>query len=134
MISTQVSWGIDGIRLKKWAGGDTPYRTARKWRDGDVIGCAADLGRGDLSFALNGVWSGPDGVAFRGVNCSGHDLVEYIADDTMTMSTKNTDRGIRSLPPATTRAERGEDPRCLAVLDRAFPVKNLSVACKTEFC
>ena len=63
----QVSWGVDGIRLKKWAGGDTPYRTARKWRDGDVIGCAADLARGDLSFALNGVWSGPDGVAFRGV-------------------------------------------------------------------
>ena len=67
MISTQVSWGVDGIRLKKWAGGDTPYRTARKWRDGDVIGCAADLARGDLSFALNGVWSGPDGVAFRGI-------------------------------------------------------------------
>ena len=63
----QVSWGVDGIRLKKWAGGDTPYRTARKWRDGDVIGCAADLARGDLSFALNGVWSGPDGVAFRGI-------------------------------------------------------------------
>ena len=61
-----VSWGVDGIRLKKWAGGDTPYRTARKWRDGDVIGCAADMARGDLSFALNGVWSGPDGVAFRG--------------------------------------------------------------------
>ena len=30
------------------------------------------------------------------------------------MSTENTDRGIRSLPPATTRAEKGEDPRCLA--------------------
>ena len=67
MGDDQVSWGVDGIRLKKWAGGDTPYRTARKWRDGDVIGCAADLARGDLSFALNGVWSGPDGVAFRGI-------------------------------------------------------------------
>ena len=65
--TTRSRWGVDGIRLKKWAGGDTPYRTARKWRDGDVIGCAADLARGDLSFALNGVWSGPDGVAFRGV-------------------------------------------------------------------
>ena len=61
-------------------------------------------------------------ATLRGVNCSGHDLVEYIADDTMTMSTKNTDRGIRSLPPATTRAEKGEDPRCLALLDRAFGV------------
>ena len=73
-------------------------------------------------------------ATLRGVNCTGHDLVEYIADDRMTMSTKNTDRGIRSLPHATTRAERGEDPRCLALLDRAFPVKNLSVACKTELC
>ena len=61
-------------------------------------------------------------ATLRGVNCTGHDLVEYIADDRMTMSTKNTDRGIRSLPNATTRAERGEDPRCLAVLDRAFGV------------
>ena len=73
-------------------------------------------------------------ATLRGVNCSGHDLVEYVADDRMTMSTKNTDRGIRSLPNATTRPEKGEDPRCLAVLDRAFPVKNLSVACKTELC
>ena len=73
-------------------------------------------------------------ATLRGVNCTGHDLVEYIADDRMTMSTKNTDRGIRSLPPATTRAERDEDPRCLALLDRAFPVKDLSVACKTELC
>ena len=61
-------------------------------------------------------------ATLRGVNCSGHDLVEYVADDRMTMSTKNTDRGIRSLPPATTRAEKGEDPRCLALLDRAFGV------------
>ena len=50
-----------------WAGGETAYGTARKWRDGDVLGCAADLARGDLSFALNGVWSGPAGVAFRGI-------------------------------------------------------------------
>ena len=61
-------------------------------------------------------------ATFRGVDCSGHDLVEYVADDRMTMSTKNTDQGIRSLPNATTRAERGEDPRCLALLDRAFGV------------
>ena len=50
----QVSWGVDGIRLKKWAGGDTPYRTARKWRDGDVIGCAADLRAAPL---LRAEWS-----------------------------------------------------------------------------
>ena len=58
----------------------------------------------------------------RSVDCSGHDLVEYVPDVDLTMSGHNTDRGIRKLPPATTRAEAGEDPRCLALLDRAFGV------------
>ena len=61
-------------------------------------------------------------ATFRGVDCSGHDLVEYVPDVDMTMSGHNTDRGIRKLPPATTRAETGEDPRCLALLDHAFGV------------
>ena len=61
-------------------------------------------------------------ATFRGVDCSGHDLVEYVPDVDLTMSGHNTDRGIRKLPPATTHAEKGEDPRCLALLDSAFGV------------
>lgn len=64
----RVSWGVDGIRLKKWSGGDATYSTTRKWRDGDVVGCCADLTSGDLSFALNGHWGGPDVRAFRSVD------------------------------------------------------------------
>ena len=101
----QVSWGVDGIRLKKWAGGDTPYRTARKWRDGDVIGCAADLARGDLSFALNGVWSGPDGVAFRGVAMPENGLAPAVTGGYGFACVVNLgDRPWRHGPPAGFRA------------------------------
>ena len=97
----QVSWGVDGIRLKKWAGGDTPYRTARKWRDGDVIGCAADLARGDLSFALNGVWSGPDGVAFRGITMPENGLAPAVTGGYGFACIVNLgDRPFRHGPPA----------------------------------
>ena len=63
----RASWGVDGIRLKKWHDGDQKYAPARAWRDGDVIGCAADLATGDLQFALNGDWAGPDVMAFPNV-------------------------------------------------------------------
>ena len=59
-------------------------------------------------------------ATLRGVNCSGHDLVEYVADDRMTMSTKNTDRGIRSLPNATTRARRRARTRAASPSSTAF--------------
>ena len=62
------SWAVDGVRLKKWHGGCHPYEIARKWRDGDVICCAADLATGDLLFALNGDWDGPDVRAFSGID------------------------------------------------------------------
>ena len=105
MISAQVSWGVDGIRLKKWAGGDTPYRTARKWRDGDVIGCAADLARGDLHFSLNGVWSGPDGVAFRGIAMPENGLAPAVTGGYGFACVVNLgDRPWRHGPPAGFRA------------------------------
>ena len=64
----ETSWGVDGVRLKKWHGGGDAYEIARKWRDGDVICCAADLATGDLLFALNGDWDGPDVRAFSGID------------------------------------------------------------------
>ena len=54
--------------MKKWHGGGDAYEIARKWRDGDVICCAADLATGDLLFALNGDWDGPDVRAFSGID------------------------------------------------------------------
>jgi hypothetical protein len=41
----------------------------------------------------------------------------------MTLGGK-TLHGLKVLPPATTRPRAGEDVRCLAVLDAAFPDKN----------
>ena len=65
----ETSWGVDGIRVQKWHGcGGDAYEIARKWRDGDVICCAADLAAGDLLFALNGDWEGPDVRAFSGID------------------------------------------------------------------
>ena len=64
----ETSWGVDGKRVRKWHGGGHPYEIARKWRDGDVICCAADLATGDLLFALNGDWDGPDVRAFSGID------------------------------------------------------------------
>lgn len=62
-------------------------------------------------------------ATLKGVDCSGLDLVEYVRDDAMTLGGKKL-HGLKVLPPATTRPRAGEDVRCLAVLDAAFPDKN----------
>eukprot|EP00662_Eupelagonemidae_sp_cell21_P014408 gene14408-biopygen118535 len=49
------SWGVDGMRkVKLGAGNAQPWDT--EWRDGDVIGVAANLSSGQLFFARNGAW------------------------------------------------------------------------------
>ncbi|KAH8071081.1 hypothetical protein JL721_4512 [Aureococcus anophagefferens] len=62
----KLSWGVDGIRAKKWHDGDRPYATA-KWKDGDVVTAAADLATGDLRFAVNGDWAAADATAFPNI-------------------------------------------------------------------
>jgi hypothetical protein len=59
------SWAIDGGRLKLWHNGHGKLFGATRWKKGDVVGLAADLDRGELSFALNGVWNAPSGKPFR---------------------------------------------------------------------
>ena len=54
------SWGADGARRKLWHGGEAEWSV--EWKDGDVIGCAADLDQGTLWFGRNGEWV----VAFEG--------------------------------------------------------------------
>ena len=75
------SWAVDGIRQKKWGNGSNSDSGAvfgdlagvapfgSKWKDGDVIGIAADLsgGKACLSFSVNGSFAAPDGVAFENV-------------------------------------------------------------------
>jgi len=60
------------VRLKKWHGSGTDY--GRKWRSGDVVGCAATRaadGAVDVSFSLNGSWDAPMGLAFAGAKTTG---------------------------------------------------------------
>ena len=48
------SWGADGARMIKWHDGEAPWSV--EWRDGDVVGVAADASAGRLLFARNGTW------------------------------------------------------------------------------
>lgn len=50
-----LSWGADGAREKLWHAGATDWSI--RWKDGDTIGCAADLEDGCVWFGLNGEWS-----------------------------------------------------------------------------
>ena len=40
-----------------------------KWKEGDIIGIAADLGAKTLSFSVNGSFVAPNGVAFENIQC-----------------------------------------------------------------
>ena len=62
-----VSWGADGARVLLWHKGLVASLVGSRawsirWKDGDIIGCAADLELGQLWFGRNGVWS----LAFEG--------------------------------------------------------------------
>jgi len=62
------SWAYDGFRQKKWNDGDVSW--GRKWADGMVVGCAADVDSRILSFSLDGNWQAPMGKAFTGIKFS----------------------------------------------------------------
>eukprot|EP01047_Picozoa_sp_COSAG01_P072374 COSAG01_NODE_11492_length_1922_cov_148.682940_2_plen_94_part_00 len=60
------SWGVDGARVQAWGdGGGKEYGQA--WQEGDVIGLAAILDTGAISFGLNGSWDPPS--ASRSTEC-----------------------------------------------------------------
>eukprot|EP00928_Gymnodinium_smaydae_P027558 TRINITY_DN21282_c0_g1_i2.p1 TRINITY_DN21282_c0_g1~~TRINITY_DN21282_c0_g1_i2.p1 ORF type:complete len:345 (+),score=66.11 TRINITY_DN21282_c0_g1_i2:99-1037(+) len=51
-------WAADGVRCAAWhdgPAGDAPW--PRRWRDGDVVGCAVDIDEGRMSFSLCGDWA-----------------------------------------------------------------------------
>ena len=52
----ESSWGADGACHVLWHGGSqAPWDV--EWRDGDVVGVAADVTEGSLLFARNGEWA-----------------------------------------------------------------------------
>jgi len=61
------SWGFDGNRMAAWGAGGSKFY-GQSWKDGDVLGCAADLGVKTIQFFLNGESMG---VTFEGVNIKG---------------------------------------------------------------
>lgn len=63
------SYGVDGTRMQRWHNGSTDY--GLEWSAGDVLGCAADLDGGSISFGLNGNWEMPMGVAFDTITPQG---------------------------------------------------------------
>eukprot|EP00466_Bigelowiella_natans_P009530 jgi/Bigna1/141142/aug1.60_g15850 len=58
----KVSWAYDGIRQVCFHNGKIPYKTGR-WNVGDIVGCALDLDKREMSFYLNGK---TPGIAFKG--------------------------------------------------------------------
>ncbi|KAH9258345.1 hypothetical protein BASA81_003394 [Batrachochytrium salamandrivorans] len=59
------SWAVDGTRTQKWNRTNTEW--GKRWKDGDVVGCAVDIDEGKVYFSLNGSWKRPLGLAFH--NC-----------------------------------------------------------------
>jgi hypothetical protein len=58
------SWGVDGTRQKLWHGGPGGEYGA-KWQEGDVVGLACDLERGQILVSVNGSFEAPNGVVFE---------------------------------------------------------------------
>jgi hypothetical protein len=61
------SWAVDGKRQKVWhEANDKTF--GREWAEGDVVGIAADLLSvpNRLLFGLNGSWTKPMGIGFKG--------------------------------------------------------------------
>ena len=57
------SWAVDGARQLKWHNGTTAY--ACTWKEGDVVGLACDLERGQVLVSVNGSFAPPNGLVFE---------------------------------------------------------------------
>lgn len=60
------SWSYDGYRKLKWHNANQ-QAWGRQWKTGQVVGCLADLDRGELWFSVDGNWEDGMGLAFRGL-------------------------------------------------------------------
>ena len=50
----EFSWGVDGMRHRKWHSGHTSFDVS--WRSGDTIGVAIDVNAKKCFFGQNGEW------------------------------------------------------------------------------
>jgi len=64
------SYGFDGQRQCKWHSGAQEWGKEFDPEEGTVLGVAADMEKGELSFGLNGDWKEPMGIAFQGLDKS----------------------------------------------------------------
>merc|ERR1719253_2012648 len=67
----EYGWAVDGHRFKKFHNGGENALWTRSWHEGDIIGCALDIDKGQMMFSLNGEWNRhatfqfpPNGQAF----------------------------------------------------------------------
>lgn len=61
------SWALDGMRKRKWHGADIPWKGS--WKDGDVIGLAANVDKGMIAVSKNGDWGEKEENGFGVVFC-----------------------------------------------------------------
>ena len=61
------SWAFDGLRIKRW--NETSAVWGRRWKAGDVVGCAVSINAETntlcIRFSLNGSWDAPMGIAYE---------------------------------------------------------------------
>jgi hypothetical protein len=58
-----VSWGVDGVRQRKWHKGEDDYPF--EWKAGDVVGLACDLEAMQVLVSVNGSFDAPNGRVFE---------------------------------------------------------------------
>lgn len=67
------SWAFDGLRIKRW--NETSTVWGRRWKAGDVVGCAvsidAEASTLCIRYSINGLWEPPMGIAFEATTFQG---------------------------------------------------------------
>ena len=68
----KCSWAFDGVRAPGQGAWHTGPRVfGKKWKAGDVVGCALDLDLGSISYSLNGNFDAPMGCVWTGISFRG---------------------------------------------------------------
>lgn len=63
----EKSWAVDGFRRLKWNGDSKTWKCS--WKDGTVVGLAANVDTGMIAASVNGLWSSDKddlGIVFQG--------------------------------------------------------------------
>ncbi|KAJ1492128.1 ankyrin repeat-containing domain protein [Baffinella frigidus] len=93
------SWGVDGTRQLLWpGGGGGKYRA--KWQEGDVVGLACDLARGQILVSVNGSFEAPNGVVFERAGGFEGEMFAAITGKTGWMRYNLGDTPFAHAPPA----------------------------------